>query len=89
MSWWRVGSVPLLLGGFYQVIEIWNLRKWSQTFLIWIGMERPADLPDRRDVGFSPAGAAVGGRRCEKIFLGPWSKLGDGFDQPCAGPVGW
>lgn len=31
------GCSALLLGGFYQVIEIWQCRKWAQPF-VWIGM---------------------------------------------------
>jgi predicted acyltransferase len=31
------GISAILLGGFHQIIEIWNFRKWSQPF-VWIGM---------------------------------------------------
>ena len=31
------GCSAILLGAFYQVIELWNFRKWAQPF-VWIGM---------------------------------------------------
>ncbi|HNC98359.1 MAG TPA: DUF5009 domain-containing protein [Myxococcota bacterium] len=62
------GYSALLLGAFYQVIEIWNWRAWAQPF-VWIGMNpitiylihQLVDLPGiaKRFVG-GPISAGLG-----------------------------
>jgi predicted acyltransferase len=67
------GYGALLLAVFYQVIEIWDCRGWSQPF-VWIGMNALpiyilAGMVNFRRLALRFVGGDV------KIFLGPWSDL--------------
>ncbi len=55
------GYSAILLAAFYQVIEIWNLRRWAQPF-VWIGMNAITVYIVVGAVGFRKlAGRLVGG----------------------------
>jgi len=67
------GYGALLLALFYQVIEIWNWRAWSQPF-VWIGMNALPIYIIAGAVNFHRlAGRFVGGN--VKDFLGRYSEL--------------
>jgi predicted acyltransferase len=67
------GYGAILLATFYQVIEIWNWRAWSQPF-VWIGMNALPIYIIAGAVNFHRlAGRFVGGD--VKVFLGSYSEL--------------
>ena len=67
------GYSALLLGIFYQVIEIWKWRAWAQPF-VWIGMNALTIYITAGIVNFHRlAGRFVGGD--VKAFLGSYSDL--------------
>jgi predicted acyltransferase len=62
------GYSAILLGLFYQIIEIWKFRKWAQPF-VWIGMNAITLYITASMVGFHTLGDRfVGGN--VKAFLG-------------------
>lgn len=67
------GYGALLLAAFYQVIEIWNCRKWAMPF-VWIGMNALTIYIIAGAVNFRRmAGRFVGGD--VKNLLGSYSEL--------------
>jgi predicted acyltransferase len=62
------GISAILLGVFYQIIEIWKFQKWAQPF-IWLGMNAITIYITANIVGFHALGDRfVGGN--VKAFLG-------------------
>jgi predicted acyltransferase len=67
------GYSAILLGVFYQVIELWQWRKWAQPF-VWIGMNAITIYLVANVVNFRRlAGRFVGGDI--RTMLGPCSDL--------------
>jgi predicted acyltransferase len=67
------GFSALLLAGFYQIIEIWEFRKWAMPF-VWIGMNAITIYVAASIVNFRKlAGRLVGGD--VKNLLGSYSDL--------------
>lgn len=67
------GYSCLLLGAFYQVIEIWQWRKWSVPF-VWIGMNPITIYLAFHFLDFNQGAALIVGgpvRQC----LGPFGEL--------------
>ncbi len=66
------GYSAILLGMFFQVIEIWNYKKWAQPF-VWIGMNAltiylVANVVNFRGLALRFVGGDV------KYFLGPYGQ---------------
>jgi predicted acyltransferase len=67
------GYSAILLGTFYQVVELWQWRKWAQPF-VWIGMNAITIYLVANMVNFRRlAGRFVGGDI--KLWLGPYSDV--------------
>ena len=67
------GYSAILLGIFYQMIELWQFRKWAQPF-VWIGMNAITIYLVANVVNFRRlAGRFVGGDIA--ILLGRYSDL--------------
>ena len=67
------GYSAILLGIFYQIIEVWQFRKWAQPF-IWIGMNAITIYLVANLVSFRRlAGRFVGGDI--RLLFGPYSDL--------------
>ena len=67
------GYSALLLGVFYQIIELWQCRKWAQPF-VWLGMNAITIYLVASAVNFHRLAARfVGGDI--KLFLGNYSEL--------------
>jgi predicted acyltransferase len=67
------GYGALLLGVFFQIIEIWNWQNWAQPF-VWMGMNAITIYIVANIVNFHRVAARfVGGDI--KIFLGNWSGM--------------
>jgi predicted acyltransferase len=67
------GCSAILLGIFYQVVELWDLRKWAQPF-VWIGMNAitiylVANMMNFRRLATRFVGGDI------KLWLGPYSDL--------------
>jgi predicted acyltransferase len=66
------GMSALLLAAFYQVIEVWNLRRWAAPF-VWIGMNPIAIYLADRFVDF--------GGLAERVVGGPVKGLFGAYGQ--------
>jgi hypothetical protein len=67
------GYSAILLGIFYQIIELWQLRKWAQPF-VWIGMNAITIYLVANVVSFRRLACRfVGGD--VKLLLGSYSDL--------------
>ena len=71
------GYSAILLGVFYQVVEIWNYRKWCQPF-VWIGMNSITVYLANNIIGFRRLAARfVGGDVKDFLDTRITSGLGD------------
>jgi predicted acyltransferase len=67
------GYSAILLAIFYQVIELWNCRKWTQPF-VWLGMNAITVYIVGNIVGFRRLAERFAGGDI-KVFFGDYSEL--------------
>lgn len=68
------GYACLLLGAFYQMVEIWQWRKWCTPF-VWVGMNPITIYLVFHLIEFTPLAKLVAGGPVYEA-LGPWGNMG-------------